>query len=46
MKAINSATKQKSLMALLILLVSLAKVNYTNAHRLRLCKRKRCVYYF
>jgi len=31
MKAIISATKQKSLMALLILLVSLAKVNYTNA---------------
>jgi len=31
MKAINSATKQKSLMALLILLVSLAKVTYTNA---------------
>ena len=29
MKAINSATKQKSLMALLILLVSLTKVNYT-----------------
>ncbi len=31
MRAIISATKQKGLMALLILLVSLAKVNYTNA---------------
>ena len=31
MRAISSATKQKSLMALFILLVSLAKVNYTNA---------------
>jgi len=31
MRAFNSATKQKSLMALLILLVSLAKVNYTYA---------------
>ncbi len=31
MRAINSATKQKSLVAMFILLVSLAKVNYTNA---------------
>ena len=31
MRAINSAIKQKSLVAMLILLVSLAKVNYTNA---------------
>ena len=31
MRAFNSATKQKSLMAMFILLVSLAKVNYTNA---------------